>query len=161
MAGNVRLEMVVTGQRPLVRSLRGVATWLGDLKPLWEVVRSEFVKLERAAFDEEGAVGGFPRWAELTPRYKRWKERWYPGQPILQLTGAMREAVLEPVTTTSPTMMRLVIANEYAIYHQTGTRKMVARPPVRLTSQFGAAVVRGGMRLLLAEAQHEGLHVRA
>lgn len=63
-------------------------------------------------------------WASLTPKYALAKLRKYPGQPILRATGAMQDkAQILPKGEGFE-----VKSTPYGVYHQFGTKKMVARP---------------------------------
>lgn len=84
-------------------------------------------------------------WSPLTPDYAAWKEGHYPGMPLLELTGDLREAL---TTTASPLAYREWSAAEfsfgtaglaYASFHQTGTARMPARP----VFDFGPTLERG------------------
>jgi len=82
---------------------------LKDQKPSWQ--------------QESDPTTGRP-WNSLTPKYRSYKDKRYPGQPILRLTGKMQDRAkilpkdegFEVKTTT------------YGAYHQFGTRKMSSRP---------------------------------
>lgn len=118
-----------------------------------------------AAYDTEGGLGGTGPWVPLTPRYGAWKAKHGPGVPLLvgliplekgtvqdptrpevyAPSGAMRAAVLAPLqdkttwqTTTS--RLRYSVNSRIAIFHQTGTRKMAARPPVDPPAVFPSEV---------------------
>lgn len=71
--------------------------------------------------------GGRPKWAKLSEPYASYR---LPG-PILVQTGALREAATSfgnwTVTNDSAIMTGVDNAT-YAGYHQTGTRRMPARP---------------------------------
>ena len=63
-------------------------------------------------------------WQRLTPRYAAWKERNFPGQPILRRTGLMQDAAY--IFTRGNVFF--VRSTDYAAYNQFGTSKMAARP---------------------------------
>lgn len=90
------------------------------------------------------AQGGGPSgpWASLSPAYEAWKQQAYPGQPILQATGRMYEAL---TSSSSPFAARVFAGDEfnfgtqgleYASFHQVGTHFMPARPPFDFSSDF-------------------------
>ena len=70
------------------------------------------------------------RWAPLSKRYAAWKRANYGNLPKLVLTGAMRDSFTYQVT---PHTLRIESRVKYWTYHQTGTRKMPARPILNLT----------------------------
>jgi phage gpG-like protein len=63
-------------------------------------------------------------WQQLTPRYADYKNKKYPGQPILKATGLMQE--IAHITTRGNVF--LVNSTYYGKYNQFGTSKMAARP---------------------------------
>lgn len=94
-------------------------------------------------FDAQGA-GVTGRWSPLTDAYARWKAQHFPGKPILERTGALREALTR---SSSPRAYREYSARElvfgsagveYASFFQFGTRKMVARAPFDFDAKFEA-----------------------
>lgn len=122
---------------------------------------------ERRRFAAQGATEGSSAWAELTENYAEWKKQNYPGMPILQLRKKLKPAL----TNSNSRYAERVYGDdsfifgtkgvEYASFHQEGTGKMVARPPVDLTTQkfqraFRSAVQKGFIQALRA-AQAEGL----
>jgi hypothetical protein len=63
-------------------------------------------------------------WARLTPRYAAWKQKNFPGEPILRRTGLMQDAAI--ITTRGNVFS--VRSTYYGGYNQFGTSKMAARP---------------------------------
>lgn len=96
---------------------------LQEQKPFWK--------------DEKDPTFGRP-WAKLSPGYAAWKDKKYPGQPILRATGKMEDtAKIVPYRTGFN-----VNTTRYGAYHQFGTRKMPARPwmgiPPKALAALGA-----------------------
>ncbi len=99
-----------------------------------------------AQFDGEG-VGTTGRWAQLSPKYAAWKAKHFPGAPILQRTRAL----MAGLTDSSATTARREVSNDalsfgtagvgYASFHQTGTQKMPARPPIDMGADFEEALL--------------------
>lgn len=71
---------------------------IADLRPLYEEVLEPAFYAEREEdFASQGArVGG---WIELEERYRAWKAIHYPGKPILQLTGALKDSLTKQGAT--------------------------------------------------------------
>jgi len=80
-------------------------------------------------FEKQGTP---KRWAPLSPKYAAWKKRHYGSLPKLILTGAMRDSFTYQVT---PRTLRVESKVKYWTYHQTGTRKMPARPVVQISQK--------------------------
>lgn len=103
-------------------------------------------------FDSQGAWGGRP-WSQLTFNYRKWKASHAPGLPILiglrplkqgtranptrpqtyAPSGKMHLEMIAP-SAVAITPKRLVYAPESKIagFHQEGTPRMAARPPLAL-----------------------------
>lgn len=103
----------------------------------------------KSQFSTQGAAGLGGAWQQLSEPYGSWKESKVPGLPILvgihptggkgqrpqtyATSGAMRRSLLDPLAThVSPHRLLYTPDSPYAGYHQTGTSKMPARPPVAL-----------------------------
>jgi len=90
----------------------------------------------RTRFAREGTGGPVSGpWAALSADYAAWKKIHYPGRKKLVRRGMLRAAL---TSSSSPQALResadttLAFGTrgiEYASFHQTGTRKMPARPP--------------------------------
>lgn len=82
---------------------------LEEQKPFWK--------------DERDPTTGRP-WQKLSADYAAWKDKKYPGQPILRATGRMQDtAKIQPYQTGFK-----VASTPYGRYQQFGTSKMPARP---------------------------------
>lgn len=112
---------------------------LSDLRPLYPEVIAAFYQFEREQFDTEGAAGG-ERWTPLSPVYAEYKERVFPGQPILQAEGDLMVSLTDPEAAGAVLIPRedeLIIGTSvpYAIHHQRGTRNMPKRPPLSFSEE--------------------------
>ena len=63
-------------------------------------------------------------WQKLSPGYNKWKNKHYPGNPILRASGLMQE--LAYIYTRGDRF--LVRSTPYGGYQQFGTSEMPARP---------------------------------
>lgn len=87
-------------------------------------------------FDDENASGVSGTWRPLSPRYRRWKDRFFPGNKILVRTGALR---LSLTTMGHPAGIRHADATSlvygttlpWGYYHQVGGTTKKGRPPHR------------------------------
>jgi len=107
-----------------------------------KVADSEYRAQEVKLFATEGASGG-PPWQQLSPRYRAWKSKKFPGRRILTRTGDMRDAL---ATKTSPKhLVNVFRVSKWRIqlgaqgpawwaYHARGGR-IAGRPPVRNQQQ--------------------------
>lgn len=97
-------------------------------------------------FRAEGHGPNRGAWSPLTPKYAARKRKVYGQKPVLEATGTMRAALTE---SSSPFANRAYTATQfnfgtqgvpYASFHQSGTKKMVDRPPYDFTPEFEAEV---------------------
>lgn len=94
-----------------------------------------FEEHTRRQMDAEGQGPVKGHWQQLSEAYAAWKDGVAPGNPILQLKGDLYEGL---TSSSSPLANRQYSAVQfnfgtqnvpYASFHQTGTRRMPARPP--------------------------------
>jgi len=158
-----------------------IATQVRDMtEPFTQIGEDLHVQIG-AAFATEGATGASGKWRVLSPTYGAWKQKHVPGAPILvglrpqhkgtrehptrpqsyAVSGRMRQQLLMPLsdrTTWHVGPKRLLYAplSNYAGFHQTGTSRMPARPPVDVTLTFLRSIDRTfviWMNRLLAEQE--------
>lgn len=129
----IEIRITVQGEQRLRQALNRLATSIQDYSPAWKPITQIFRDAMRGQFATGGGRGG-KKWAPLSRAYSRWKERVAPGRPILVLTG---DLVLSLTTQTGDTIqneqplsLSLGTKLPYAKYHQNGTRRMPARPPL-------------------------------
>lgn len=95
-------------------------------------------------FAAEGQGPDAGNWKPLSARYAEWKEANFPGMPILQRTQALVRGLTDGGASTARRDISgdsLVFGTRgvpYASFHQTGTAKMPARPPIDLDDKAAA-----------------------
>lgn len=131
----LRLRLTISGQDRLAAAFNRLARSIQNYRPAWPDITAVYRQMMQEQFDRQGARGG-GKWAPLSPAYKRWKETVAPGQPILVLGGRLKASMVGQTADTiqdyRPLDVTLGTIVPYAKYHQTGTRKMPARPPIVL-----------------------------
>ena len=84
------LEMDVAGVQQLNRHFGNLLKALGDFsEPLGDVGKIVESSTHQNFIDE----GRPKKWEALKPRYAAWKERHFPGAPILVRTGKLRSSM--------------------------------------------------------------------
>lgn len=134
---NVQFE--IAGQKQLDRAL---GVWIGritDLRGVWPDIRDDFIIGEKEQFKTQGGSGS-GGWPKLSPVYEAWKNKKYPRRPLLVVNGRLRMSLTnkgsdDMVYEAGKLSLKLGTKVPYAIYHQTGTSKMPARPPIELTER--------------------------
>ncbi|NUP99211.1 MAG: phage virion morphogenesis protein [Armatimonadetes bacterium] len=119
------------------RKLHGLLHQVSDLRPAFEAMAADWSTTMQRKFESEGAheagtdEAGTPNppWEPLSARYAAWKARHYPGMPILQRTGALRQAAVHPQTDITADSLTLTVDVPYAIYHQARAREGAIPPP--------------------------------
>ncbi len=135
-----------TGE-PALQSFRAAFERAGD--ELRDFGRHTFPRLVpvfedavRRQFDARGKGPAAGQWKPLSPSYEKWKARAFPGMPLMERTGDLREALTD---ASSSMAWREWSASEfsfgtagvpYASYHQTGTGRLPARPVFDFGSDF-------------------------
>lgn len=137
------LSFEIVGGDQVKKGLAALLETLTDLRPFWrEVFAPKYFGMVQDLFAtggrSRGAGGRFAggAWAPLSPKYRVWKQRHYPGQPILVREGRLRESVRWGGTGLGAggifqAERQFVVAGTaipYGQFHQTGTSRMPARP---------------------------------
>ena len=126
----IEFKMQVVNAEKIHFAFAGLADGVRDWRThIWPAVRSRALRpWLRGQFDQRGR-GEHGRWAELTEPYRTRKAKKWPGKGILEATGKMKDDLLSDDNDGVETDRTLEYgtAVKYAIFHQTGTKKMVAR----------------------------------
>lgn len=114
-------------------------------------------------FQSEGS-GPSGHWQQLSADYEAWKSKHYPGNPILEATGRMKEGLTE---SSSPFATRAFSGNdfefgtsgvEYASYHQLGTTAgLPARPLFDFSTDFERDLTDAAFEAAREAVQKSGL----
>lgn len=132
------------GQEQLSRTFDKIGQGISNLRPAFENITKDFYTTQKGVFQGEGSFEDNPSWAKLSPAYKAWKDKNYPGKGILELTGRLKRAA-----TSKDAMGSIYKLNNLALtmgvdiqvggwnlaaLHQFGTSRMPAREVIRLTN---------------------------
>lgn len=148
----MRLTIDALGQthldRDLLRFEANLAAPAGALLNIGTMLRE---MVERQFDSEGGASGG---WAPLADSTVAAKQRQGLDPRILQATGRLKESLTrkfdsEHTERLSGSSLAFGTKVPYAIYHQTGTASMPARPPLALTDADKVTIVKTLQRALL------------
>lgn len=137
MAG-VFLRINVSGMDKIGANLKARASKAIDLRPAFDAIADDFAQREKVLFNRGGSVSGFRKWAPLSKAYRERKvAAGYPADTLVR-TGALRASLSvrsHPyfVYRATRSWMKIGTSVPYASYHQTGTRRMPAREPIRIT----------------------------
>lgn len=139
----IDLKLTVDGLPQFTQALDFVSNAIKDFKRPFSEVEQLFYQIEAKQFASQGARA--TAWRPLSAAYAKWKARHYPGQPILQLTGALRRALTGRgaggIRIMTPTDLTLGTNLIYGLPHQRGRGRMPARPPIELTERDERKIV--------------------
>lgn len=115
----------------LQKAMTDLGSRISDLRWLWPDLAGEFYRREQAWFAAEGEG----TWAALSEQYAKWKARYYPGQPLMRLTGNLSRSLISRTSADAvfePEARSLTLGSNvvYARAHHYGypERKLKARP---------------------------------
>lgn len=159
-----RFRFEIAGEVLMDRGIARFSDGLADYRPVWPVIEDDFYSAEATQFKSEGAWGGAGEaWQELSAEYQGWKEQHYPGQPILQRTGALYASLTGEgagaVKIEERKKLTLGSSVPYGIYHQsTDPRtRLPRRPPVQFPEAFKRKVMAHIQQYLVQWATANGL----
>ena len=124
----IHQHIEIVGLNRVLSGLGNIDRGLETLKPLWEQFQSQF-------HAEESALFASAPWTPLSPAYAERKRKEVGSKPILQRTGTLLRSLTEPKARGSITRINDMDAEFgssifYGIFHQLGTARMPARPPL-------------------------------
>lgn len=132
---NITLE--IDGQEQFNWAVDSISKSITDWRGVWPEVEQIFYRAQLEQFNSEGSRGG-SRWTPLSDNYRNWKQKKYPGRPILVLTGRLKRSLTvngaggaDQVRDQQPMSLTLGSVVPYAIYHQRGTKRMAQRQPMQ------------------------------
>jgi len=166
-----RLTMDVAGVKQLNRGLGVMASAVKDLRPVWEDIYDDLLKRERAVFAQEGkafsktremgeGAGAWGPWEPLNEDYAKRKLAQGYGSKILVRTGRLKESLTQrggadAVFEVSLQAISMGTKVPYAGYHQTGTRRMPVREPLRISEVQARHWTRLVHKFLIESGQFE------
>jgi len=113
--------------------LKDIAERMNNLEPVFDRFGQYMVREHiPMQFERKGTPR---RWAPLSPAYARWKQRHYPGRPLLVLSGKMRRLFkyrAGPRSLRIDNRRRAGNARLFDI-HQFGASRAPARPMIQVT----------------------------
>lgn len=155
----MKIRVDWTNQNEFVRDMSLFAKQLNYTlaKEIEPDMKARFHIMEKNLFQGEGASGKHGKWASLSPQYRKWKARKYPGQPIMVLAGNLRASLIgataESIFNTTKSGNKFVYEMgtdvnrdgfDYPTYHQKKAKKK--RRTIDMTNkdttQFGALIAR-------------------
>jgi phage gpG-like protein len=151
----VRLSLTIDGEQAVSRRLLRWQQAADNAAPLFATIADAWAEANRRQFDSRGGYGGV-RWQPLSPAYAAWKATVYPGQPIMEATGALRRSLTGgwDVYQIGPRSMRVGSNVAYGKYHQSRRprRRLPRRPVVVAPEEFRREAVKLTQRYFVEQA---------
>jgi phage gpG-like protein len=136
MPFKLEFKLEPPGEQPLRRAFV-LYKRIDDLTPAWQRMIPALQDYIARRIASGGTLHNLPPFAPLSPRYARYKAKRYPGAPILVRTGRLFRSLTtntdDTIADIQPDHLTFGTRVPYALYHQLGTRKMPARPPIKLS----------------------------
>jgi phage gpG-like protein len=136
MPFKLEFKLEPPGEQPLRRAFV-LYKRIEDLTPAWQRMIPALQDYIARRIASGGTLHNLPPFAPLSPRYARYKAKRYPGAPILVRTGRLFRSLTantdDTIADIQPDHLTFGTRVPYALYHQLGTRKMPARPPIKLS----------------------------
>lgn len=135
----MRIVIEAFGHQVMSRQLRTVSDRASDLRPAFEEAHERFREIMQVRFATGGGPPSGP-WAPLKKSTVERKARLGLDPRVLHATLRLRTSLTKLRGTGGTLQMNkdgLTMGSKvpYGRFHQTGTRRMVARPPVGLSTQ--------------------------
>jgi phage gpG-like protein len=161
----IRFTVDVDGTAEFDRAFNRVEHHIADLTPVWAEVKQQVFEIEQDQFQSGGAKGASGKWAELSPKCEEVKIRKYGTFAVIagpliateRLYRSLSRETEDTVYIAEPQEMTIGTSVPYAGYHQKGTSKMPARPPISLSGDQKKQIQKRIQRKLLDYVRETGL----
>lgn len=125
------IKIEIQGVNELQKAFNVIGQRWSDLRWVWPPIIDIFYERETQLFSSQGEG----EWQQLSPRYAAWKQQHFPGKPLLVASGNLRDSLTGSrspfsVMEMQPRSLAVGTSVPYARYHQLGTSRMPARPPI-------------------------------
>lgn len=142
----MNLRLTVDGKERFAWAFRTLGEAVSDWRGVWPEIQMYFFRANMEQFRSLGARGG-QTWAPLSDSYSRWKEKKYPGKPILVRTERLKRSLTatgsgsDQVYQAEPMSLTLGTMVPYGIFHQRGTKTMARRSVIEPTKRDMGRIV--------------------
>jgi phage gpG-like protein len=155
----LKLNIEVIGATAWNGAFIGVTKHIEDMRGVWAAIQSSMFRIFGEQFASEGGAGASGKWAALTHPYAALKAEKYGDMPILQASGKMMSSLTsnteDTVAEFEPQGAVFGTSLKYARFHQTGTKRMKARPIVALSQEQSRFLHKEIQKELIAEMRRD------
>lgn len=131
----LQVTVKISGDKEEIAAIQKLGDKLTDFTQAMKIIGNDLKNyyggqdgIPGQVFGSEGGILG-ERWASLSPVYQTWKGKHYPGKGILVASG---ELMSNFVATSDKNSVTITNPTKYFEYLQLGTRRMRARPMLRV-----------------------------
>jgi phage gpG-like protein len=147
----IKASVQITGSKELVIGLRNVGNGIRDLRIPAKISLEYLQKVQiKEVFKNQGIDS---RWFPLSKKYKKWKDKHYPGRPIMVLRGrlyaGLRGNTKDSIQQIRKNGFTWGVSTPYARIHQVGGRIGRKRIPKRKYLGLRSKDIRVINRILL------------
>lgn len=154
----IRFVAEIAGDAQLDRAFNRVEERISDFRNFWPGVITAFYEIQTEQFQSEGAKGASGPWTPLSPAYKLFKEREFPGKTILRREDALYESMTSSDALDSilrPQKDELIIGS--ALPYALAVHKK--RPVISLSEDSKRKLVKTIQQRLVEFARSTGFQV--
>lgn len=156
----LNLSFEIEGQEQFNRSFSRFGENLKDLRQIWPAVIVELRTIVKEQFNGRG-VGPSGQWKPLSDAYRKWKEKKFPGQPLLVRTGdtiqSLTTNTAQTINQSLPDSLTFGTRLNYPVFHQRGGKRLPRRPIFDLSEQSKTRLVKAIQRRLVAAGASNGV----
>ena len=140
----------------LDRAIKELLAVDDEIESLEEFFRGPATRVMKRTFTDifrgEGQTKQTPRWRELSAGSRKAREGRWGNSKILRRTGRLRRSYTQtPVVHVEAKQMRISSNVPYAGYHETGTRRMPARPVIGYAAKVAPSRLQRALNKYLRE----------
>lgn len=161
----MKFSVTVDGQQQSARAFDALDESVRDFRELWPELHMYFLRATVEQFESIGVRGG-QRWQPLSERYAKWKQKKFPGKPILVRTERLKRSLSlggsapDQVAEFQPLYAVFGTSVPYAQYHQRGTSRMAQRQILQPTQRDIDRMVSRMYRFIERGARDAGFSVK-
>ena len=162
----MKFNVTVDGVQQSTRAFSALDESVRDFRELWPELHMYFLRATSEQFESIGVRGG-QRWQPLSERYAKWKQKKFPGKPILVRTERLKRSLSlggsapDQVAEFQPLYAVFGTSVPYAQYHQRGTSRMAQRQILQPTQRDVDRMVSRMYRFVERGARDAGLNVKS
>ena len=162
----MKFTITVDGELKSARAFSALDESVRDFRELWPELHMYFLRATSEQFESIGVRGG-QRWQRLSERYAKWKQKKFPGKPILVRTERLKRSLSlggsapDQVAEFQPLYAVFGTLVPYAQYHQRGTSRMAQRQILQPTQRDIDRIVSRMYRYTERGARDAGLNVKS